>query len=102
MSRWLGVRVGGLALAAIAGCAADDSTHMKGEAMRVADRFNPMITLQEQGLPVFGLYAPRARQRGGSPPDGLDVKTPTQLAEEMTAYERSDYVFGYIRISQRA
>ena len=92
MSRWLSIGIGGFALAVIAGCAAEESAHVTGEAVRVADRFNPMIALQERGLPVFGLYAPRVR-RGGGAPDVPDVKTPTQLAEETTAHGRSDYLF---------
>lgn len=61
-----------------------------------AERLNPMIALHEQGMPVFGLYAPRARtgrgRRGGAAPAGL-AKTPTELASETLAFGSSDFVF---------
>jgi len=56
-----------------------------------ANRINPMITLHEQGLPVFGLYAPRARAGRGAP-EGPE-KTPAELAAETLGYGLSDYVF---------
>ncbi len=93
MSSVLRVSVGGLAVVVVAGCAVGESVSPTEEAMRLADRVNPMITLLEQGQPVFGLYAPRARRRGGASSQVVDVKTPAQLADETTAYERSDYVF---------
>lgn len=93
MSSVIGVTVGGLAVVVVAGCAVDKSVSPTEEAMRLADRANPMIALLEQGQPVFGLYAPCARRRGGASSQVVDVKTPAQLADGTTAYERSDYVF---------
>ena len=58
------------------------------------DRINPLITLHEQGLPVFGLYAPRpggGRGRDGAPPP--PVKGPGQRASETVGYALSDFVF---------
>jgi 4-hydroxy-2-oxoheptanedioate aldolase len=84
--------VGGLALVAIVGCGPDGGARA-GDVIRAGDRLNPMIALQERDQPVFGLYAPRARRRGGPASEASDVRSPRQLAEETTAYERSDYVF---------
>lgn len=59
-------------------------------------RLNPMITLHEQGMPVFGLYAPRARtgagRRGAGAPAG-QPRPPADLASEILAYGSSDFVF---------
>jgi len=59
-------------------------------------RLNPMITLHEQGMPVFGLYAPRARtgagRRGAGAPAG-QPRPPAELASEILAYGSSDFVF---------
>lgn len=61
-----------------------------------AQRLNPMITLHEQGMPVFGLYAPRARtargRRGGGATAG-QPKSRAELASEILGYESSDFVF---------
>ncbi|MEZ4417783.1 MAG: aldolase/citrate lyase family protein [Gemmatimonadota bacterium] len=54
-------------------------------------RLNPMITLMEQGKPVFGLYAPAARPRGASP--DTPGKSPAELAAETLGFPRSDFVF---------
>ena len=61
-------------------------------------RLNPMIRLLEADKPVFGLYAPRARQggrrgRGAANAPPAEVRTPMDLATETLAYTRSDYVF---------
>jgi 2-keto-3-deoxy-L-rhamnonate aldolase RhmA len=57
-----------------------------------ASRLNPLIALHEQGRPVFGLYAPSARQGGrrGAP---VVVKTPAERAAETLGFTRSDFVF---------
>ena len=91
MRSWIS-GVGGLALVAIVGCESDGGARA-GDVIRAGDRLNPMIALQERGQPVFGLYAPRAGRRGGPASEASDVRSPRQLAEETTAYERSDYVF---------
>ena len=57
-----------------------------------SDRLNPMIALHEAGMPVFGMYAPRASAGRRGAPAG-PVKTPAQLAEETLAYTMSDFVF---------
>ena len=61
-----------------------------------AQRLNPMITLHEQGMPVFGLYAPRARtargRRGGGATAG-QPKSRAELASEILGYGSSDFVF---------
>ncbi|MDA0312460.1 MAG: aldolase/citrate lyase family protein [Gemmatimonadetes bacterium] len=54
-------------------------------------RINPLIALHEQGLPIFGLYAPSARAGRGAP-EGPQ-KTPADLAAETLGYGLSDYVF---------
>lgn len=60
---------------------------------------NRVIALVAAKQPVFGLYAPSARQGGAgrrgaaptTPPP--PPKTPMDLAKETTAYAQSDYVF---------
>jgi 4-hydroxy-2-oxoheptanedioate aldolase len=59
---------------------------------------NPVIALVTTKQPVFGLYAPSARQGGGrrgaapaTPPPA--PKTPADLARETIAYAHSDFVF---------
>jgi len=54
-------------------------------------RLNPMIELLEQGQPVFGLYAPSARQRGA--PADAPGTSPQELAAETLGFQRSDFVF---------
>jgi 4-hydroxy-2-oxoheptanedioate aldolase len=61
-------------------------------------RINPVIDLVASHRPVFGLYAPSARQGGGrrgaaptTPPPA--PKTPADLAKETIAFEHSDFVF---------
>jgi 4-hydroxy-2-oxoheptanedioate aldolase len=61
-------------------------------AAQSSDRLNPMIALHEAGLPVFGMYAPRASSGRRGAPAG-PVKTPAQLADETLAYTMSDFVF---------
>ena len=61
-------------------------------AAQSSDRLNPMIALHEAGMPVFGMYAPRASAGRRGAPAG-PVKTPAQLAEETLAYTMSDFVF---------
>ena len=77
-----------LALAAGAGAAHAQS----------AERINQMVALHEQGKPVFGLYAPRARagrgrRGGGGGVNAGPAKTPAQLASETLGFSRSDFVF---------
>ncbi len=61
-----------------------------------AQRLNPMITLHEQGMPVFGLYAPRARtargRRGGGATAG-QPKSRAELASEILGYGSSVFLF---------
>ena len=60
---------------------------------------NLVVALVAAKRPVFGLYAPSARQGGGgrrgaaptTPPPA--PKTPMDLARETTAYPQNDYVF---------
>lgn len=52
---------------------------------------NPMVTLHTQGKPLFGLYAPSARQRGA--PEGTPAKSAAELAQEALGFSRSDFVF---------
>jgi 4-hydroxy-2-oxoheptanedioate aldolase len=61
-------------------------------------RLNSVIALVAAKQPVFGLYAPSARQGGGrrgaapaTPPPA--PKTPADLARETIAYAHSDFVF---------
>jgi len=56
------------------------------------ERLNPMISLLEQGQPVFGLYAPSARPGRGADP-ATPVKSSLDLAGETLGYKTSDYVF---------
>ena len=61
-------------------------------------RLNPVITLLEQGKPVFGLYAPSNRRGRGAaasavPPAPEAPKTPLELAKDALAYKSSDYIF---------
>jgi hypothetical protein len=57
-----------------------------------APRLNPLIALHEAGRPVFGLYAPSARQGGrrGTP---AVVKTPAELAADTLGVKTSDFFF---------
>jgi 4-hydroxy-2-oxoheptanedioate aldolase len=58
------------------------------------EHLNPLITLHEQDLPVFGLYLPSAgggRGRGGSAPP--PVKSGSERASEWMAFQSSDFVF---------
>lgn len=75
------------------GCQAEGEA---SSAAADAAPLNPMISLHEQGAPVFGLYVPRAAPRRGRDepaPDPSEIKTPAELAQETMAYEMSDYVF---------
>jgi 4-hydroxy-2-oxoheptanedioate aldolase len=62
-------------------------------------RLNRVVALVAANRPVFGLYAPSARQGGGgrrgaapaTPPPA--PKSPADLANETMAYAASDYVF---------
>jgi len=57
---------------------------------------NPVISLLEQGQPVFGVYAPRPpRGRGGraaTQPTG-PTPTPADLAADAVAYRDTDFLF---------
>lgn len=58
------------------------------------ERLNPLISLHEADMPVFGLYAPSpggGRGRGGQPPP--PVKTPAERAAETLTYASSDFIF---------
>ncbi len=85
----------GLAIA-LAACGAEPDTAVEAAEPAAAarasmDRINPMIALLEQGQPVFGLYAPSARQRGA--PESAPAKSAAELAAETLGFERSDFVF---------
>jgi len=84
-------------LVSLPGCARSIDDPDVGESAaggaQVRERLNPMLALQEQNLPVFGVYAPRARLRAGIGSDVSAVKTPRQRADETVAYAHSDYVF---------
>ncbi|MEW6323565.1 MAG: aldolase/citrate lyase family protein [Acidobacteriota bacterium] len=54
-------------------------------------RYNPMITLLEQGQPVFGLYAPSNRRFPGQP--DAAPKPVDELAREALSRRDSDYIF---------
>lgn len=60
-------------------------------ALEAQERLNPMIALHEQGLPVFGLYAPANRR--GRAEAAEETKSPMQLAQETLGAAASDYVF---------
>lgn len=77
-----------LGLAACAGSEADASP----------DRFNQMIPLIEEGLPVFGVAHPpyvASRRRGAGADDSGDAEPaqpdPSEVAAEVVAYEVGDF-----------
>jgi 2-keto-3-deoxy-L-rhamnonate aldolase RhmA len=67
------------------------------------DRLNPIIALQEKGLPVFGIAHPVIVPRGTRPGGANATATPTptaapaivlsDVAKETVAYKRADYLF---------
>lgn len=61
------------------------------ESTGAEGHLNPMITLLEKGKPVFGLYAPNARQNGT--PANTPNRSPEELAIETLRFGRSDFVF---------
>jgi len=73
---------------------------------QVRDRMNPIIALQEKGLPVFGIAHPPivargpGRGRGASAPDPAAPPPPapppivlSDVAKETVGYARADYLF---------
>ncbi len=75
---------------------------------QAADRLNPIIALQEKGLPVFGIshpaIVPRGAGRGGgrggaAPPATAEPAPPappivlSDVARETAGYTRADYLF---------
>jgi 2-keto-3-deoxy-L-rhamnonate aldolase RhmA len=69
-------------------------------------RINPVIAVQEKGLPVFGIAHPQIVARGGGPRRGGDPAAPpatppppappivlADVAKETVAYKRADYLF---------
>ena len=66
-------------------------------------RLNPVIELLAQDKSVFGVYAPRPPRgrrgqggrggRGAAAPPPAPTRTPTDLAEEATAYAATDFLF---------
>ncbi len=87
MGTWYRVGMSGLVVMVALGCESEGA---------VPDRLNGMVSLQDAGQPVFGLYAPRAAPRsarGALPPDPSELKTPMELAHETMGYASSDYVF---------
>ena len=65
------------------------------------DRMNPIIALQEKGLPVFGIAHPAiargGRGRAGAAPDPSAPAPPpivlADVAKETVDYRRADYLF---------
>jgi 2-keto-3-deoxy-L-rhamnonate aldolase RhmA len=84
-------------------------TGLTGSALvkaQATDRMNPIIALQEKGLPVFGIAHPAivargaGRGRGGDPaaaPTPPPAPPPpivlSDVAKETVAYTRADYLF---------
>ena len=72
---------------------------------QATDRMNPIIALQEKGLPVFGIahpaIAPRGPGRGrgaaadpaAPPPPPPPAIVLSDVAKETVAYKRADYLF---------
>lgn len=60
-------------------------------AAQWSERINPMISLHEQGRPLFGLYAPA--NRGGRRGAQATRKSPIELARETLGFMHSDFVF---------
>lgn len=66
-----------------------------------ADRLNPIIALQEKGLPVFGISHPAIMRRGPRPGAPAPATPPapqpeivlSDVAKETVGYKRADYVF---------
>lgn len=80
-----------LSTLALGGCTAGASDAR--DAPEAGGRINPLISLHEQGQPVFGLYAPSPRAGRGAGNGSPATKTPAERAEETLAYAGSDYVF---------
>jgi len=60
------------------------------------ERLNPMIALHEGGIPVFGLYAPRAtppRDPEAASSEAAAVRGPAEIAREAVGYPLSDFLF---------
>lgn len=73
---------------------------------QVSDRMNPIIAMQEKGLPVFGIAHPPIVARGQGRGRGGDPATPptpppppppaivlSDVAKETVGYTRADYLF---------
>ncbi len=68
---------------------------------QTTDRMNPIIALQEKGLPVFGIAHPAiargGRGRAGATPDPAAPAPPpivlADIARETVGYRRADYIF---------
>ncbi len=83
--------------------AAGLSVH-SGAAPQAIDRMNPIIAVQEKGLPIFGIAHPAIAPRGGGRgPRGAGAATAatppappivlSDVAKETVAYTRADYLF---------
>jgi len=83
------MRPSGILVCALAGCL----WPAPPAAAQGHDRINPLVTLHEHGLPVFGLYAPRAVTRGPAGAASATPKTPAELAVETLSFPNSDFVF---------
>jgi len=71
-----------------------------GSTTQPADRMNPIIALQEKGLPVFGIAHPAIARGGRGRAAAADPAAPApppivlaDVAKETVAYRRADYIF---------
>ena len=86
---------------ALAIAAAAVTVTVNGYTTQPADRMNPIIALQEKGLPVFGIAHPAIARGGrGRAAAAADPAAPApppivlaDVAKETVAYRRADYIF---------
>ena len=83
------------AAAGVTAVTAIAATAANAQAARAAQRLNPVIALQEKGLPVFGIAHPliMRRVRPGAPPDTLPPIVLSDVAKETVGYKRADFLF---------
>jgi 2-keto-3-deoxy-L-rhamnonate aldolase RhmA len=77
------------------GCGGDPGRSSEASNLPPFERLNPMIALHEGGIPVFGLYAPRATppRNPVSGSDAVETRTPADIAAEAVGYPLSDFLF---------